>query len=217
MFLRLLFLILLGLPIDVWLGTITRPNKKTKKILILGMKGAGKTTLWNKLREINSIPRETSISPIKSFPLKRIDGSEITIESTKDIGGDNVYVSDNYEELIQKDSFIYFLFDIRKIEQDKKAIKARMMKIWSHISKHNIENVSMQLVATHFDEYVKVLGGTECAARSEALRTLELKSLFDKLQKKKKIEMSDDFLMVGSLLDDKFVESIKDCIIKSSE
>ena len=114
-------------------------------------------------------------------------------------------------------SVIYFLFDIRKIEQDKKAIKARMMKIWSHISKHNIENVSMQLVATHFDEYVKVSGGTECAARSEALRTLELKSLFDKLQKKKKIEMSDDFLMVGSLLDDKFVESIKDCIIKSSE
>lgn len=199
------------------LGIITSPNKETKKIIILGMKGAGKTTLWNKLRGKNSTPKETSIEEIESFTLKRIDGSDITIESTEDIGGGDDNVSGKYEELIQKDSFIYFLFDIRKVEQDKKVINARMMKIWTHIIDHNIENVSMQLVATHFDEYVKVSGGTELAARNAALRILELTSLFEKLQQKKEIKISDDFLMVGSLLDNAFVKSIKDCIIKSSE
>ena len=51
---------------------LLKPSQKTKKIAILGIKGAGKTTLWNGLRDKNEVEHVTThYQEIDEFSIKR--------------------------------------------------------------------------------------------------------------------------------------------------
>ena len=81
-------------------NTITR---NTKNIVILGSKGSGKTTLWNKLRNINNDTDTTTTDQekIKQFLVKGSNNRSVNITDTQDLGGDNLWVN-NYDKIINK-------------------------------------------------------------------------------------------------------------------
>ena len=79
-----------------------KPSKDTKHLLILGSKGAGKTTLWNQLHKFSRSQDNTptDFKDIKSFDVVSNEG-KIRISSTQDIGGGDLYVKNIYEDLIK--------------------------------------------------------------------------------------------------------------------
>lgn len=134
-----------------------KPSKQTKKIAILGIKGAGKTTLWNGLRgNIDVDPVTTHYQKIEEFSIKR-GKDEVKVASTQDIGGGDLYVP-SYDELIKDRTFIYFLVDINTVKENKDAIRARLYKIFNIINGDNDENVKIgcgiKILVTHTDIFL---------------------------------------------------------------
>lgn len=197
--------------------------KKTRIVSILGMKGAGKTTLWNKLRGYDTIASEdvTDKEQIKSFNLKTNGIASVKILQTIDIPGGQDMVRDEYMDIIKESSLILFLFDIRNTRKEKEDILARINVVLKATLKNEFKNISMHLVAIHFDKFSKRKWfcfwkkKTVIDAKKIIQEELKTQELFKKL--KDRIKISENSIRIGNLLDDKFVESIKDCIIKSSE
>lgn len=139
-------------------NTITR---NTKNIVILGSKGSGKTTLWNKLRNINNDTDTTTTDQekIKQFLVKGSNNRSVNITDTQDLGGDNLWVN-NYDKIInKKGTFIFYLVDLLNLhEADKKIeIRARLMKISSIIKEKELKDCCCQILATNLRRY-KELG-----------------------------------------------------------
>jgi len=130
----------------------TSALKKTEKgVAILGMKNAGKTTMWNNIRNISiAKPDETSYDKIDSFTYKKKDGSEIIIKPGYDIGGGDFYKT-NYPSLIDKADIVFYLFDINRWnnEEERREIKSRLQ----FITEKCIEkNKNLCTLLTHSDE-----------------------------------------------------------------
>ena len=89
----------------IWKKLSSKPTPETKSIVILGSKGAGKTTLWNGLQgKMNPTNYEsTGEEEIKSFVFESDSGKEIMIQNTRDYGGDDIWV-EYYENLINNSS-----------------------------------------------------------------------------------------------------------------
>jgi hypothetical protein len=136
-----------------------KPSKKTRRIVILGLKAAGKTTLWNALRgRLNVIPESTLVENIEKFTIK--DGDRcVEIAATKDIGGGKDQVRHYYDELIKDGTFIYFLVDINSISKNKDDIKARLYKMRDVLKGGNggtkKSDCGYQILATHKDTFLK--------------------------------------------------------------
>ena len=135
---------------------LLKPSQKTKKIAILGIKGSGKTTLWNGLRDKNEVEYVTThYQEIDEFSIKSGKG-KVTISSTKDIGGGDLYVP-YYNELIEDGTFIYFLVDINTIKENKDAIRMRLRKIFNMIKGESGEDgkkdCGFKILVTHTDVF----------------------------------------------------------------
>ena len=112
-------------------GLFGKPTPETKSIVILGHKGAGKTSLWKKLQnEPYEQYRATSMAKeLKAFQLN-LDGKKVTIKDTFDVGGGNEFVCEHYETVLKKDgTFIYYLIEYCRIEECQKDIRAQLQKI----------------------------------------------------------------------------------------
>ena len=133
-----------------------KPSKKTKKIAILGIKGAGKTTLWNGLRDESDVETVTThYQKIEEFSLKS-GKDEVKIASTKDMGGGDYYVP-YYDELIEDGTFVYFLVDINTIKENKDAIRMRLRKIFNMIKGESggagKKDCGFKILVTHTDVF----------------------------------------------------------------
>ncbi len=132
-------------------------TKKTKRIAILGMKGSGKTTMWNQLQ--NKIqaapPAATSEEKIESFTIKS-DNKKVYVPETKDIGGGDDWVC-YYSEIINSDgTYIYFLVDLTNLHEKDRAlgIRARLLKISSIIKEKRLKNCGCKILATNKKKYI---------------------------------------------------------------
>lgn len=136
------------------------PDDNTVKIAILGgSKGCGKTELWNQLRGTKSPEKPTEQTRIESFVLgKKQNGDEVTVETTKDLGGGKDYVN-YYNEIINSDGvFIYFLIDLRTIKENTNEIRIRIRKILTIIEKGKYKNCGICIVGTFYDKYRGIFG-----------------------------------------------------------
>lgn len=187
----------------------SKPSKDTKHLLILGSKGAGKTTLWNQLHKFS---RSQDNAPsdyknIKSFDVVSNE-RKLRISSAQDIGGDDLYVTNKYEDLIKEDgTFIYYLVDLTKLSDFRNETRSRLQKISYIISEKKLMNCGCKILVTHLDEYEK--SGHQESAKEYALRTLDLKSI-----KNIKIKIDESILPVN-LLDKYDIEKIKREIIEN--
>ncbi len=90
---------------EIW-DILTDDSKKTlracKKIVILGDRGSGKTTLWNGLRGLRTSGGYTQtmgLENIESFDIK-VNGRTVTIAKGADIGGSEELVGSYYKKLL---------------------------------------------------------------------------------------------------------------------
>lgn len=176
--------------------TTKKTNETTKSVVIFGTKGAGKTTLWQKLGAdvfINPTTwetTETTVSNINQFTLKTNKGNVI-IKETKDIGGEDRYV-ESYKQLIENDTFIFFLVNAGEIEKNLNLIKARLKLICDIIDNNNEKGrVGLCFILTHMDEY----------------------SMKKDCSSKLKKYINEDQIIKGNLLDNGFIDKIKNMII----
>lgn len=139
----------------VLIFSIFSPDKNTIKIAILGgSKGCGKTELWNQLRGTMNPQKSTEQTIIDSFVLgKKQNGDEVKVETTKDLGGGDLYV-EYYKEIINSNGvYIYFLIDLRTIKENINEIRARLRKILTIIKKGKYDNCGICIVGTFYDKY----------------------------------------------------------------
>ena len=192
-------------------------SSKKRSIAILGMKGAGKTTLWNSLQDkINTDPIETSFDEVGKFYIKKDGTFTVKLSPAIDIGGGDDYVK-NYGDIIKNETQIFFLFDIRAFEKESRVILARVYKIISLVSEKEIKGVSMQFVGTHFDKYRK-MNWLFFWRRKKRLNDAK-KIVMAKLNLEILRKVSNDkikfmpSIMIVNLLKKKYVDEIKDCIL----
>lgn len=190
---------------------MTTPNEKTKKVVILGSIAAGKTTLWNQLKGLGYKEEhvQTSQSQIDSFKIQG-KNHEVTIESTKDIGGGDSFVR-YYDELIQEGTFVYFLIDLNRMNETRREVRARLQKIFKIVAEKKFKDCGLKILATHFDEYTQKKKCSKDQAKNDIMELME----FDKIKGKDKIDFSKLILAVN-LLDAKDIEIIKNeiCALK---
>lgn len=188
----------------------TTPTKKTKSVIILGRKASGKTTLWSRLKnyEFSKEYITTSTEKIEKFHITR-DGKTVLIQSTKDIGGDDLWVTE-YEELIKEGTFILFLVDATDLTSDaKECIRCRIQKIQRIIHDNKIKDVGFRIYITHSDEYLSKSSNTTKAQLIENIKNfLDLATL--KTPEKVKYEYTSVDLSC-----DKDIDCIKKEIIDS--
>lgn len=187
------------------------PNDKTIKIAILGgSKGCGKSELWNQLRGTKNPRKPTEQIEIKSFVLgKKKNGEDVTVETTKDLGGGDLYVS-SYEEIINSDDvFIYFLIDLRSIKKDAENIRARLRKIGTILKKH--KNCGVNIIGTFYDKYRGVFAqNSKEDAKNEILRVLAHKPVMGIDEKKLHIH-------IINTTNNQDIEEIRNEILKTLE
>lgn len=133
--------------------------KKTKgnSLGIIGMKGAGKTTFYNKLGLLGNDGGGTYKTPYNQRNIK-IGDRDIKIASGEDIGGGENFISDQtYEKWFSEKDIIIFIFDISKYCQNENysdQTNARLSYIYNRFKakkKTDFENVV--IVASHADQF----------------------------------------------------------------
>lgn len=184
-------------------GLMSSPDEDTRKIVILGSSGAGKTTLWDKLR--SKIGRtsyyQTNQECVDSFSITVADKT-VRIPKTKDIGG-NDFAVQYYQDLINEDgTFIYFLVDLTKLDVTKQEIRARLQVISKIMKDKNLEKCGFKILATHFDEYSRIKSTRPEDAVAEVQKCLSnIKNC--------SIKIDIDHIMAVDLTNDFYVDKIK--------
>lgn len=146
------------------------PAITAKNIVILGMKGAGKTTLWNRLGGIKEVRSNTRIELIPSFIFQLGNGRRVRVvyENEKygekknggvDIGGEGSYTA-KYEDLIVPKSFVYYIADATKILEYNyyRKIRSDFRKIDSVLNNKRIKEkqFGFKVLLSHYDEWEKL-------------------------------------------------------------
>src|SRR5574344_2467765 len=187
------------------------PTFMTQNIVILGSKGSGKTTLWNQLRGriTDTKYTPTGYDNINCFII-RGPKNIVVVSSTKDLGGDDIWINlDYYEKLINRDgTFIYFLVDLTRLEETKREVRARIKKISTIINDKKLKNCGIKILATFYDKYRQ---NTLEPAITYITKILNLKP-----DNNSKVKLSDRILTVN-LLDNNDIEIIKNEIINRKD
>lgn len=146
-------------PIALILVLLLGKYKKTngKSLGIIGMKGAGKTTFYNKLGLLGNDGGGTYKTPYNQRNIK-IGDREIKIASGEDIGGGENFIQDQtYEEWFSEKDIIIFIFDISQYCQNENytnQANARLSYIYNRfIDKKKTDFENVVIVASHADLY----------------------------------------------------------------
>lgn len=164
-------------------------------IAILGSQGSGKTTLWNKLRNSieDIVPTEGHVS-LNEFTVN-YDGKAKKILSPIDYGGSEKEVKE-YDDGIQKNTFIYYLIDLTKLQENRLDTRARISKIFTVIKEKDLEekDYGFRLVATNYKTYKLKTGKSKQDAIKDMLLTVDPTSIEGvKLDKECMVaELTDD-------------------------
>lgn len=140
-----------------------------KSMGILGPQESGKTQL---LKTLQNKPYEkyeaTSTDDYSAFRTV-INGRTITFQQGRDIGGDERYIKEYYEEFILKKDAIFFVFDVTKYLNDNSYafdVRARIDFIYDHLKQINNYQSKYLLIGSHMDKL-------SSSRQKEALKTLQ--------------------------------------------
>ena len=182
-------------------------NKYTKNIVIMGARGAGKTTLWHQLRgdKLESTYASTTAESIKTFSFKTKSGKPIKIVNGVDYGGSDDYVK-AYLDLLSDNTFVFYLIDLTDLtEQAGRELRARLEAIVRTFQNNKMKGQGIKLLATNFGKYSSISNKTRDDAKYEVKQLIGLK--FKKLKIKDKIK-------VVELRDPSDIDEIKEELAK---
>lgn len=150
---------LLALTYRVWKQVHGSENitSKTKRIVVLGPKGAGKTTLWKMLKG-DPVTKGSTYPTIKETRYNSFMLGGKKIIDPVDIGGDKIFQNeDTMKELLKSNTFIFILFDIQNLsnKKEKEYLEMLLCCILKYVNDHRkeLENIGLNLVATCCDKY----------------------------------------------------------------
>ena len=164
-------------------------------IAILGNQGAGKTTLWNAITSKSSKIEQTQDRERIEKTIVTIGGVKRKIKQSYDVSGGEDSVKHYYEELCQKKTFIIYIFDSYKYEQDveyKTDVLGRLRKIGHEISKQK-EEKNIHIIGSHIDKLAnnkKELKNIHAKLENELLKEIN-KNFNNQLEKDKNFILLD--------------------------
>ena len=194
--------------VGLFCGLLSSPDDNTKRIVVLGSKASGKTTLWNQLMDKKVVTeyRTTDQEKIESFNFFA-NNRFVRVLATKDIGGGDMFVR-YYNELISENgTFVYFLVDLTRLHETKQEIRSRLQVISKCIKDKKLLNCGFKIIATHFDEYDK--NNYNLLEKAKKAKAEVISVLTDKEIKNCSLKIDLDHIMVANLLDKSYINSIK--------
>lgn len=138
--------------IDKIIEPITNTVKRWigyKKIVVLGMPEAGKTTFLCHLREKPYVNEGTSTDPYESFSVK-LENGRMFIDRGVDIGGGESYLS-QYPQLINDADIVFFIFNANLYltnDEYKNKTNVRFDFVYRHIGE-----TKCCIIGSHSDVY----------------------------------------------------------------
>lgn len=105
---------------------------KGKNLVVLGMKGSGKTRFYRFLQGKPYIEGETEQEEYGGFAYKKKDGETIFIKKGIDIGGGEDFIKD-YEKMIENCDCLVFCFNLPQYLSDneyEKSVNSRIDFVW---------------------------------------------------------------------------------------
>lgn len=180
------------------------PDSTTKSIVILGCAGSGKTHLWRKLQgeRYDESDRATHLEKVKSFVLGQNRNGIVHVKETDDISGSDGFI-EKYDKLIEDDTFVYFLINLTRLEEEKQDNRSRLYKIGTIIQ--NKKNVKLNIIGTHAIGY----NINEKAARKAILEKVFSRNI-------KTIKMPNNIRIIDTK-DDACIKKLRNEILKSIE
>lgn len=122
-----------------------------KKLAVLGMERAGKSTLYNMLR--TGEPGTHLNTTIEEYGEFTIKDRKIKIKKGKDIGGGPEFIQ-YYEDLIKQNEIIIFVFNVSKYLNDliyQRETKDRLDFVYRKSKEYNKEMNNLVMIASHID------------------------------------------------------------------
>lgn len=170
----------------------------TPKIIslgVLGMLKAGKTQFYNSLKEVNYDEyRASNVEKYQEFVFET-ENKLIFIESGYDIGGNEIYIKEHYEDIINEKDVIVFIFDVKqyleKLEYSQNVrdrlnfILKKMDEKYLKIESKNVKYKKFLLIGSHYDQL------------SEEQRSLTMVNLHKSVEGKKIAELFHDIYLTN--------------------
>lgn len=125
---------------------------KGKNLVVLGMKGSGKTRFYRFLQGKPYIEGETEKEEYEEFAYRKKDGGTIFIKKGIDIGGGDYFVKDNYKDMIYKCDCLVFCFDMPLYlsnEEYEKDVNSRIDFVWRKFKDRKIDERNFVTLASH--------------------------------------------------------------------
>lgn len=125
---------------------------KGKNLVVLGMKGSGKTRFYRFLQGKPYIEGETEQEEYGGFAYKKKDGETIFIKKGIDIGGGDCFVKDNYEDMIYNCDCLVFCFDMPLYLSNaeyEKDVNSRIDFVWRKFKDRKIDERNFVTLASH--------------------------------------------------------------------
>lgn len=146
------------IPLALWIlgvvflsGCIIIVRTTGKKLAVLGMERAGKSTLYNMLR--TGEPGTHLNTTIEEYGEFTIKDRKIKIKKGKDIGGGPEFIQ-YYEDLIKQNEIIIFVFNVSKYLNDliyQRETKDRLDFVYRKSKEYNKEMNNLVMIASHID------------------------------------------------------------------
>ena len=136
-----------------WIFGEIFPDKQRTGIVIFGMLGSGKTTIFNFLRNEHAGPG-TSIRDLDEFEYKLESGKTRIIKKSKDIGGGEEYIRNFYSSMLLDENYdVYFFtfncFDYVNGEAYQRDVNSRL----DYINNKNTLNKKIILIGSYMDKF----------------------------------------------------------------
>lgn len=177
-------------------------SKRRIGISIIGMQRAGKTLLYDKIREEDrSKNGSTSIVETLDSKIINIGNKEIELKPTKDITGDKEGMC-HFEELYNSCDIMIVVFDIYNFLYDKEYRLDFAQRMKAILTKNKKIKRQIILLGSHLDK-VKELQENQILKRILEYATNE------KYTALKEYVKNQGLIILGNLTDDNWVENFK--------
>lgn len=152
-------------------------NKNTKKIVIMGTKGSGKTTLWMQLqgKPFKEDYGQTYSETVEEFIFATKSGRAVKVAKTKDYGGGNEFIP-YFKELLEDGTFVILLVDLANLTDEAKGQTLATLHLLSKTLNLKSKGAGIKVIGTNFNKFSEGYKSKE-VAKTELKKFLGLEKL----------------------------------------